>query len=231
MPMANDTVKNPVTFYDWNNDNNADFYLRSFDQAVHQELVQAGGLANYCDLKLIYNDVIKANTILEVGAGYGRVIEFLVKQKIPAHIYAIERCKQYCDMLEKKYGHKITIFNEDILKFTTKDPFDLILWLWSGISDFNPDEQLKVIKNLVNYLSENGILILETLYCGEKPKNSDISEGYYYTKAINNSVIHGYIPSSEKISNYKDQLGFRMLKQLHYLTSTNRPRILYWLSK
>ena len=55
--------------------------------------------------------------ILEIGAGTGNLTEFLINKK-PKQIYLVEKDKNLFKVLKSKFGDKIEIFNEDILKFS-----------------------------------------------------------------------------------------------------------------
>ena len=55
--------------------------------------------------------------ILEIGAGTGNLTEFLINKK-PKQIYLIEKDKKLFEILKNKFGNKIEIFNEDILRFS-----------------------------------------------------------------------------------------------------------------
>ena len=61
----------------------------------------------------IYNE----SEILEIGAGTGNLTEFLINKK-PKQIYLVEKDKNLFEILKNKFGDKIEIFNEDILKFS-----------------------------------------------------------------------------------------------------------------
>ena len=58
---------------------------------------------------------IEGKTILEVGPGTGNLTKFLLKKK-PKKFFVIEKDNNLVLLLNKSFGNKITIFNQDILK-------------------------------------------------------------------------------------------------------------------
>ena len=58
---------------------------------------------------------IEGKTILEVGPGTGNLTKFLLKKK-PKKFFVVEKDNNLVLLLNKNFGNKITIFNQDILK-------------------------------------------------------------------------------------------------------------------
>tara|TARA_B100000035_G_scaffold302674_1_gene300516 strand:- start:713 stop:1495 length:783 start_codon:yes stop_codon:yes gene_type:complete len=68
-------------------------------------------------IKKIVNIIdIKGKTILEVGPGTGNLTSSILNQN-PKKIFVVEKDNQLATLLGNKFNNKITIFNEDILKF------------------------------------------------------------------------------------------------------------------
>ena len=75
---------------------------------------------NFLIDKLVLNQIadlidIEGKTILEVGPGTGNLTKFLLKKK-PKKFFVIEKDNNLVLLLNKSFGNKITIFNQDILK-------------------------------------------------------------------------------------------------------------------
>ena len=62
---------------------------------------------------------IKDKTVLEIGPGTGKLSSFIIKKK-PKKFFAIEKDKKLTSFLQKEFGNKIEIINEDILKINEK---------------------------------------------------------------------------------------------------------------
>ena len=58
---------------------------------------------------------IEGKTILEVGPGTGNLTKFLLKKK-PKKFFVVEKDNNLVLLLNKNFGNKITIFNQDILE-------------------------------------------------------------------------------------------------------------------
>ena len=114
------------------------------------------------DLRLINEYLSSAERILEIGAGYGRVLEYILSNYPGSELHAIETSRRYSSLLSKKYNDKVTVMCGDVKtnKFTTQ--FDLALWMWSGICEFTLDERRRAFLNVLGALNEGGFLIIES---------------------------------------------------------------------
>ena len=65
--------------------------------------------------KIINITQIKQKEVLEVGPGTGNLTNEILK-KNPKKIYLVEKDNELSNTLKEKFGEKITIFNNDILK-------------------------------------------------------------------------------------------------------------------
>jgi len=74
------------------------------DKKILNQIVSLGGIGE--------ND-----TVIEVGPGTGNLTEEILKKK-PKHLTVIEKDKNLIEILKNKFGDKIEIINEDILKFS-----------------------------------------------------------------------------------------------------------------
>ena len=68
-------------------------------------------------------DISRKDIVLEVGPGTGNLTEKILEKK-PKDFILIEKDKRLVDLLNQRYGNKINIFNEDILKFSYKNYYD-----------------------------------------------------------------------------------------------------------
>lgn len=215
----------------WNNYDNIPFYEEAASGLL-QKFAVIGGLDTCCDMQIAYPFIKNCHSILEVGAGYGRILEFLIAQDYQGEIFAIERSFKFKKILQTKFKDKINFFFKDLNSFFPNRKFEAILWMWSGISDFSQTEQLKILENLSNNLEENGILVLDTLIHTEELKNESYSIKQSYIIQKNNFKAYGYKPSPEEIELYARKLQFKNINhRLKYRTSTNRFRNLHFLFK
>lgn len=213
----------------WSHKDNAAFY-EVYPPEQQLDHAKKGGLADWSDLKQIAQYLEKADSILELGACNGRVLDFLLMNHYGLEITAIERSKQFFSILEKKYQEKIALFNTDIIDFSAEKKFDLILWMWSGISDFEKSEQLNVLKKYVDFLNPNGKIVLETFLPEVTPLNAEDYAEQTYIAKIGDHTLRGYVPSLEELMSYAEKLGL-LFQQKIYKTTTGRKRAINILSK
>lgn len=220
-------------FHCFSNQENADFY-EHLPPSEFRENALAGGLDYGCDLELLKSYINQSSSILEIGAGYGRVIGYLKKHHYQGKLVAIERSRQLCDFICASYSDYVRVINDDVMTCVLNESFDLVLWLWSGISDFSQVEQLTVLKKISTLLSTNGVLVLDTLAVDVCPRNlkAVISlKDQVYSIKRSNYILSGYTPSPEEVRLYAKKIGLASCRYIPYKTSADRNRSLYILSR
>lgn len=219
----------------WNNlTNNQEFYekksiVQSLSAFSHQ-----GGLSNHADLKSIEQWITPAQYVLEIGAGFGRVIEYFAKQHSHIKLHALENSQYLYNYLLQKYGQQenCTLNHGSITNYLPKNLyFDTVLWMWSGLSDFASHEQSAVIQQIFKLLKPGGNLCMDVFPRQEHPSNASSVEEHNYIIKAEDAVVRGYLPSSAEIINYSNKAGFEKIISFQYATSTNRQRVMYILSK
>jgi len=189
------------------------------------------GVDSCCDIDNIYNQYIKhKKSVLEVGAGYGRVLAYLIQKKYKGEIFALERNVGLYKGLLEKHGEAATISNDDFFDYPktnysrTKDcQFDTILLLWSFISEFSKEEQLKVFQHLNNYMKKDSrafVDILDISYL-------KVQEGFSQQVTEGADSITLYFPSPKEIENYCRKAGFSIESSIKYKTSSGIKRIVF----
>ena len=212
------------------NDCNAHFY-EEISIEIIKDLAIKGGLNTCCDVELVQEFINNSTSILEMGAGYGRVLQYLLSHDCKADITAVERSSHLCQKLLADYSERVSIHNIDIRNNDLKKKFDLILWLWSGISDFSFAEQKIMLKKLYLLLNENGIIILDTLECDQVPFKSEMISKKSCCLKIENNKFFGCIPGQEEIDEYAQNLNFKTIQHIKYETKTKRKRSLHIFMK
>lgn len=216
---------------DFGNYNNADFYDH-LPLSTWHEFAAKSGLNSGYDLDIIDEYIKKATSILEVGAGYGRVIDLLLKRGYQGKITAIERCPKLCSILRERFGNRIELHEIDVKNFVSAEKYDLILWLWTGISEFNKHEQKEMCQYLTKYMTNN--FVIDTItYSSEKMIYNNpvqfLGKKIYFIM-LNGSVIYGYMPSPKEMFNYIKELKINM-SHVVYETATNLKRNTFTLCK
>jgi SAM-dependent methyltransferase len=214
---------------DWNNTDNKKFY-EEISLETFENFAKLAGLDTGADLDQIQSYIDKASSILEIGAGYGRVIDLLLKRGYKGRLAAVERSSKFCQLLKTRFGDKITLYEGDIRDLVIPEKFDLILWLWSGISDFNHEEQLNLLKRHANH--DNVTAIIDTLIHKQIPLNAiefnHINKQYViHTES---SFVYGYMPSPKEMLNYGKNLTCKSIDHFVYALG-NLNRNLYIIKK
>lgn len=214
----------------WSNRDNNDFY-ENISLTLLNDYENRSGLSTYCDLDLIEHLLSSANSILEIGAGTGRILRNLLARQLPAKINALERSERLFNLLHHEFSHSLTLIKGDVLDYEPQSKFDLILWMWSGFSDFSPIEQSLLINKLALLLQPNGSIIIDTTRADVMPKNASAADGRFYQIKVEEVLINAYVPSEDEMKTYAQQAGLTNVKIFHYTTPTDRPRTLYQLHK
>jgi hypothetical protein len=211
------------------NERNFDFYnIIGLD--TFQTLAQEGGFHTYVDLEIAYRYIQPDDAIVEIGAGYGRCIDFLLLKKHKGEIFAVEQSSNLCSHLRQKYSDTIQLIEGDIYKINFDHGIDTALWMWSGIIDFSKEEQAAVLKHLFEILSPKGKVFIDIPRIGFKTyaKHSD-SQNIKLTTDF--GEIECYIPLSSEIKDYADAAGFTRVDEINYETDTEKKRTMYILMK
>ena len=61
-------------------------------------------------------EITNADIVLEIGPGTGNLTEYILRKK-PKKFHVIEKDKRLIENLKKKFDKKLTIINNDILKY------------------------------------------------------------------------------------------------------------------
>jgi len=213
----------------WINKDNALFYEKN--TPILQQWAEAGGLTTWPDLKAIESYITNASNILEIGSGYGRAISYLLKHHSDKQITALERSSQLINVLNLQFEKKIAVVHADINEYKTTKPFSLILWLWSGFTDFSKAEQPTILQHVQSLLASKGALIIETFPHDITPANGSTTASQYYCLSANQYSLNGFIPTPDEMHDYAENAGLMLKELIEYTTTSGRTRKLYCLTK
>lgn len=211
------------------NERNFNFY-NQIGIETFQSLAQDGGFNTYVDLEIAYRYIQPKENIVEIGAGYGRCIEFLICKKHQGKIIAVEQSAKLSAYLRDKYETSIEIVEGDIYKISFDQQIDSALWMWSGIIDFSLEEQAANVKHIFSLLSEKGKLFIDIPRIGTQTIASHIDQQRIkLTTAF--GEIECYIPLSSEVKEYAHAAGFTRVDEINYETATDKKRTMYILKK
>lgn len=213
----------------WGNSDSS-LYYQNIPIDILKEFAVLGGFDTGCDVDLIYPLINKAENVLDVMSGYGRVINRLLKKGFSGNIFAIERNSKFYNYLLAQYKHipSVIPIHIDIMKYNPKTQFNIILLMWSAISEFPQEQQQILINRLSHWLNPQGLIILDTLPVNIVPHNI-YKQGQHFVAFSEYGTIHGYIPRKEEIVAYAKYANLTLRRQLNYTTRTGLSRNIYIL--
>jgi SAM-dependent methyltransferase len=195
----------------WNNNDNDHFYNDAFIEN-RSYLINRSGLQANQDLLAIKNRLMSSASILEIGAGYGRVIDFLIQDHYSGHIAAIEKSDHLYELLLKKFSHHAHLYHGDIREIIIHEKFNLILWLWCGIADFNSEEQRQILSKLKSLLTQSGAIIIDTVQC--PPDQMKYEKNRPNQMVIGKNKIYRNVITLEALENIAEVLNLK----IHHLS-------------
>jgi len=194
-----------------NRDEGAETY-NFYDSILLDDFLEAAkraGLKDNPDMKKIAPFLKNAKKILDMGAGYGRCLEFLVNN-FSGEIHAVEFSDNLVELLKRRFLPRVYIYKQDMRKLNVGNGFDIVLSNWGSVNNLDYSEQLQLLKDLRLITTKSGIIFFETkrkqFQDEEKPEKKQSSR---FTHANTNKFFLGYITSEEefkemaKVCDYK----------------------------
>ena len=214
----------------WRNRDNAKIYSRL---PLHAFLTfaKASGVDNNTDIVLLKEYIASAKNIMELGAGYGRVLQYLI-QHSSAHISGIERDRKLCKHLINNFEDNVEVIQADLKKHEfTREKYDLMLWLWAGFCEFSESEQLDALAQVTLGLSPGGRIVIDTLDYATMPIKATHKDGGYVEADTPYGVERLFVPNTVHFYRYANQLGLIIEKELYYEPLKGKLRTLYVFKK
>lgn len=192
-----------------------------------RNFAKIGGLDTCCDLEKIWPLLRNAGSILEVGGGYGRAIEYLLAKGYKGELAAIEKSEQFYRYLKEQYKIKCYLF--DLMESKINGTYDAIIWMWSGIMEFKPLDEIILVLKLIKALNSDGTLIIDSFYkveddlpFGSKKNNAqDFSEKLLVN--LHDVEFEAYYTTPAILENVFKSLGYHCVVDI-YQTTTGRNR-------
>lgn len=135
--------------------------------------------SDYKDDIYFWSNIVKEykpKVLLEVGIGFGRIIELLY-DKVEEYI-GLDISKEVIEYCNKKYNHNnIHLYNKDIRKSGINKKVDMIILPFNVINNFYTKEDFnKLFKNLRKMSHSNTVIIIDTF----NPNNEYLKESKKY---------------------------------------------------
>jgi SAM-dependent methyltransferase len=213
----------------WSNSDNKQFY-ENVPVEEFEKYTIIGGFENGCDIDVIYNRFLKnAASIVDVGAGYGRVLKHILDHGYSGKLIAIERSCNFYSRLYKNFSGRADLFNCSVADFKKAEVADVVLCMWSMLSEWPKDEQISTLRHISTFCKPGGIIILENLSHLIAPVNMENYNQQYYESITEHGSVCGYTASTDEIKEYAHTLNMPKTEHIEYTTSTGRQRIIHIL--
>jgi SAM-dependent methyltransferase len=211
------------------NDKNLLFY-NNIGLDPFKELSEKGGFSSYKDMELISSYIPNDASVIELGAGFGRCLNYFIGKGHKGKLTGVEYSQPLVQHLKENFEGKAEIINADIKKLELKEKYDVALWMWSGIIDFSPEEQLESCKGIYNLLHNGGRLFIDVPRMGVQTIANHIDR-QHLVLITEYGEIHAYIPDDADMEEIKEKVGFSRLVKIEYATSTDKKRTVYMMEK
>lgn len=198
-----------------------------------EDLAARGRLGTY-DMEIAFPFYKDASSLLEIGPGYGRCIDFLLASGFKGQITGIEYSAFLTKNLQEKYQNhqQVTIDHGDILEFAPQQKFDVVIAMFSLFQEFNKEEKLVLAKKIYQILDKNGKFIIDIMNHELTPLGGQCVD---VNKNILSTQFGGTILSEPgtvgDINKICDKIGFKRVVYTEYATPADRERIVYVLQK
>lgn len=217
-------------------ENNRNFY-DSAPASWLTDLSEDKGLAKGEDLDALRASIEpflkNESRVLEIGAGRGRVIQWVIDHFPKVKVVALDQSRTTIDRLEKEFGRnsQIDLINRSLLHFSSKKPFNLILWMWSGFAEISSENKPKALRLLHALLDSDGCLVIDLPV--------EISGGTPVVMGVQGIVtipepfgtLQAHLVNEAELKTMALSVGFSNVEAKHYVTSTAIPRVSYLIKK
>ncbi len=195
-----------------------------------KELSVLGGFSSYKDMELIAPYINQNASILELGAGFGRCLTYFLETGHLGKLTGVEFSPPLVEYLKDKFKGKAEIINADIKKLELTSKYDVALWMWSGMVDFSPNEQLDSCKKIYDLLQEGGRLFIDVPRIGVQTIANHI-DNQHLVFTTEFGEIHAFIPDDSDMESIRKLVGFERIIKIEYSTSTDKKRTVFIFEK
>ncbi len=209
---------------------NIDFY-RNIEIEKFKELAGVTGFDTGIDIDQIYPQIKDAKAIAELGVGYGRAVQQLLKRGYEGKIYGVERVKSLLDRMEKEYENEnVFMLHQDIEELDLPEKVDAVLWLWSGVLEQNLEQQRDSICKIRKYLKTGGKVFIEAPQ--DKIKFVGIKINKHYIRVeMEWGTLDTYMPYEDDMRLIKESCHYSSLETIKYQSVTGLDRVFYVFEK
>jgi SAM-dependent methyltransferase len=209
------------------NDSNLEFYDK-IDIEKFKEFTLMTGFDNCPDIELLKPFWQNKSKVVELGAGYGRVIDYLLEQGFAGEIYGVERVQAFVEYMQQKFknAQQVKILKQDIKVMELPTKVDLLLWMWSAVMEMSPSEILLSLQNLRRQVEPGTVVAIDLPDKKIKVVGQHESEKIITLKT-DWGTLRAYFPEEAEIFIKTKKAGFCPLNTLRYQTHKGLERVIY----
>jgi SAM-dependent methyltransferase len=223
----------------WTSRDNRAFY-EHMPTGLLGRIADLKGLASHLDLEGALAELRAAlpegeGTVLEIGAGDGRVVRWVRRRFPRARVVALEACRRLARELRASFETDRVVRVEEanvVEAGWAAAPFaDAALWMWSGYTELHPRERGAAFAGLAQALRPGGLLVIDvpiairgygTVVEGADGFN-EVREAY--------GVLRTHSPGAGEIEALAAPVGLSVRARVLYVTSRGIPRASYRLRR
>ncbi len=216
--------------------NNREFYNRA-GEWLHS-LSERKGIALGEDLRAIaptLEPILKSPSarVLEIGAGRGRVIRWLLTHFPQAKIIGVDQSERTAENLSDtfKSNTNVSILHQNILQLQLPQRVHLALWMWSGFAEISAEEKPKALQRVFENLLPGGAMVIDMPR--EITGNEIIVHGDSGTVELQESfgTLFAHLVSDKELKELAFKTGFLFHSLVQYETATGIQRASYIFTK
>ena len=151
-------------------------------------------------------DIPPPSSVLDFGAGAGRVTRWLRAAFPEAHISACDLRPEDMRFCRDHFGAEIWISGTDIAALSVPRRYDLI-WVGSVLTHLSAPKARELIDKFLGWLNVSGVLVMSTI--GRQAYTRRDSKGMAFIHERGwTSVVEGYAAHGYGYADYKNQAGY-----------------------
>ncbi|KAH9107683.1 hypothetical protein AeMF1_017026 [Aphanomyces euteiches] len=176
------------------------------------------------DLQVASVHIGSPSSVLEVGPGTGRCIDFFLKlESPPSTLTAIEVSDFHFNHLVHKYAAvpQVTIVHGSVLKDcldgSSNGMFDCAIIMWSTFLEFSKEEQLCIFRQCSKWLRPGGKLVIDVSNPGNRGKVVVSYSEYIKYELFKGHYHEVYLPSPLEMAEYASASGLQLVASEEWL--------------
>jgi cyclopropane fatty-acyl-phospholipid synthase-like methyltransferase len=138
-------------------------YFDGYYKEIWLSIIPAELTVRETEFMLQHFNLGKGSKVLDIMCGYGRHAIALAKKGV--EVTAVDNLADYTDEVRdivNKENIPVTIINEDVINFKTKEVFDLAICMGNSLNFFPAEDQIKLLSSVSSQIKKDGHLLIHT---------------------------------------------------------------------